>query len=90
MRTIGTVTLDNGRILCRRSWGAEFEMPMTFSPADLTDESRCAELLRFVKLCWHPDVRLRGRQVGALTVFDVVEHPASIEAAVRELVEAVP
>lgn len=87
MNTIGTITLDGETILCRRSWGAEFELPMDFSPADLTDESRCAELLRFVKLCWHPGVRLRGRQVGALTVFDVVEYPTSIEAAVRGLVE---
>lgn len=90
MLTIGTVTLGNGRILCRRSWGAEFELPMDFSPADLTDESKCSELLRFVKRCWHSGVSLRGRQVGALTVFDVVEAPGCIEAAVRELVEAAP
>lgn len=89
MRTIGTITIGNGRILCRRAWGAEFELPMDFSPADLTDESRCAELIRFVKLCWRPGVRLRGRQVGALTVFDVVEYPAGIEQAVLGCVEAV-
>ncbi len=87
MRTIGTITIGGGKILCRKPRGAEWALPLAFTPADLTDESKCAEVLEYARRCWHPGVRVLGRQQGDLSIFDVVEHPASIEAAVRELVE---
>lgn len=86
MRTIGTITLNGETIVLRYASGAEAELPLSGDPAD---EATCQEVLAAVKRHWHRGASLRrGRQVGALTVFDVVEHPASIEAAVRELVEA--
>lgn len=85
MRTIGTITLNGETIVLRYASGAEAELPLRGDPAD---ETTCREVLAAVKRHWHRGASLRrGRRVGALTVFDVVEYPASIEAAVRELVE---
>lgn len=87
MRTIGTITLNGETIVLRYASGAEAELPLRGDPAD---EATCREVLAAVKRHWHLGASLRrGRQVGALTVFDVVEAPASIEAALIEHVEVV-
>lgn len=70
MSVLGTVRLDGETVVCRRRWGAEFELPLR---VDVTAEEALGEALKLARDAWHPGAVLARPRVerGGAVVIEV-------------------